>query len=55
MLMQDNYVLMDEGDGCTYLGIQLVKKSTKSVTKEYQHLTKPALMNQIIQTVPLEE
>ena len=47
--MKMDYTLTDEGDIAAYLGIQVVTK------KDSISLTQPALIQRIIETVPLKD
>jgi hypothetical protein len=51
--MQTDYVLTDEGNISAYLGIQVDGKKTSNELEF--HLTQPALINRIIETIPLKD
>jgi hypothetical protein len=51
--MQGDYDLTDEGSVSAYLGIQVECKKTRDGS-EY-HLTQPALIDRIIETIPLKD
>jgi hypothetical protein len=51
--MQNDYDLTDEGDISGYLGIQVERKRTRNGVEF--HLTQPALIDRIIETIPLKD
>jgi hypothetical protein len=51
--MRADYVLTDEGGISAYLGIQVECKQTRNGPK--YHLTQPALIDRIIETIPLKD
>jgi hypothetical protein len=51
--MQTDYILTDKGKMSAYLGIQVDHKKTSNGLEF--HLTQPALIDWIIQTIPLKD
>ena len=52
--MQEDYHLTDDGDLSAFLGIQIERKRTPTGNQEF-HLTQPALIAKICETVPLTD